>query len=268
MDQLTISLVQINLYWEESKKNIEHIEDLLAKENPSTDLILLPEMFNTAFSMDSKSLAQNMNGEVVQQLKKWANTYQCAVVGSFICEEKGHFYNRLLFVEPEGKIHQYDKRHLFRMANEDQYFSSGKKRLVVDYKGWKILPLVCYDLRFPVWSRNQFQTNKKDICDAEYDLMLYIANWPKARVNAWDKLLSARAIENQAYVAAVNRVGLDGNKIEYNGHSTLIDAKGDYIIEPIENTASVTTMTISKKELEAFRKKFPVGMDCDSYKIY
>lgn len=268
MEQLNISLVQIDLHWENSKKNMEQIDILLKKENPSTDLILLPEMFNTAFSMNSKALAQKMDGDLVEQMKNWAQQYDSAVVGSFICEENEHYYNRLLFVEPNGKIQTYNKRHLFRMANENQYFSMGHKRLIVTYKSWKIMPLVCYDLRFPVWSRNQFQTNRKDVCDAEYDLMLYIANWPKARVNAWDKLLLARAIENQAYVAAVNRVGKDGNEIEYNGHSCLIDAKGEYLVQPIENKECIISYRISKSELEEFRKKFPLGMDRDSFKIY
>ncbi|MDB9775826.1 nitrilase family protein, partial [Vicingaceae bacterium] len=183
------------------------------------------------------------------------------------CEEAGFYYNRLVFIHPNGSILHYDKRHLFRMADEDHYFKAGEEKLIVNYKGWKILPLVCYDLRFPIWSRNVFETDRKTYVKSSYDVLIYIANWPKARVGAWDKLLQARAIENQAYVIGVNRVGADGNDILYSGNSAVIDPKGEYILEPIIDDENSTSTELDYQELANFREKFPVGMDADNFEL-
>lgn len=265
METLSVSYLQLDLVWENSEANLAQIEIELAKLDTETDLLVLPEMFNTGFSMSSSKLAQSMDGVLVKAILKWSKHYGFAIIGSFICQEQQNYFNRLLFVQPNGKIEKYDKRHLFRMANETDYFSPGTDRLIVTYKGWKILPLVCYDLRFPVWSRNQFKVDNEKVI-SEYDLMIYVANWPKARVSAWGKLLLARAIENQAYVIGVNRTGFDGNDIEYNGHSTVIDAKGEYLNEPFENVGIQTTL-LRKDRLEEFRAKFPVGMDADRFEF-
>jgi predicted amidohydrolase len=266
MDSLTVSYLQLDLVWENSEANLKQIEIEFSKLDISTDLVILPEMFNTGFSMSSSKLAQPMNGKVVEAIKSWSNQYNFAIVGSFICQEQEHYFNRLVFVHPDGKVEKYDKRHLFRMANETDYFSPGVDRLIVNYKGWKIMPLVCYDLRFPVWSRNQFQVENEQVI-SEYDLLIYVANWPAARIAAWNKLLLARAIENQSYVIGVNRTGLDGKEIPYNGHSASIDAKGDYLIKPLEDVVDSQTVRLDKKSLEEFRAKFPVGMDADSFKV-
>lgn len=266
MESLKVSYLQLDLYWENSQANLDHIENCLSAIESSVDLVVLPEMFNTGFSMNSSKLAQSMDGVLVKAILKWSKHYGFAIIGSFICQEQQNYFNRLLFVQPNGKIEKYDKRHLFRMANETDYFSPGTDRLIVTYKGWKILPLVCYDLRFPVWSRNRFKLDADGHSQSEYDLIVYVANWPKARVGAWDKLLLARAIENQAYVIGVNRTGFDGNDIEYNGHSTVIDTKGEYLNEPFENVGIQTTL-LRKDRLEEFRAKFPVGMDADRFEF-
>lgn len=265
MESLKVSYLQLDLYWENSQANLDHIENCLSAIESSVDLVVLPEMFNTGFSMSSSKLAQSMDGVLVKAIMKWSKHYGFAIIGSFICEEQGQYFNRLLFVHPDGKIEKYDKRHLFRMANETESFSPGTDRLIVTYKGWKIMPLVCYDLRFPVWSRNQFKVENEKVI-SEYDLMIYVANWPAARVGAWDKLLLARAIENQACVVGVNRTGFDGNNIEYNGHSTVIDAKGEYLKVPFESVG-IQTVLIRKDNLEEFRAKFPVGMDADRFEF-
>jgi predicted amidohydrolase len=265
METLLVSYLQLDLVWENSDANLAQIEIELAKLDPETDLLVLPEMFNSGFSMNSSKLAQSMDGLVVEAIISWAKQYNFAVVGSFICEEQGQYFNRLLFVHPDGKIEKYDKRHLFRMANETESFSPGTDRLIVTLKGWRIMPLVCYDLRFPVWSRNQFKVEDDKVI-SEYDLMIYVANWPAARVAAWNKLLLARAIENQAYVVGVNRTGFDGNNIEYNGNSAVIDAKGECLKEPFESVG-IQTVLLRKSSLEEFRAKFPVGMDADSFTI-
>tara|TARA_R110002049_G_scaffold64747_8_gene170505 strand:- start:947 stop:1753 length:807 start_codon:yes stop_codon:yes gene_type:complete len=266
MENLTVSILQLDLVWENPTKNLSAIERQLQNLG-STDIAVLPEMFSTGFSMDSARLAEQMEGESIKRLKKLSNQYDTAIIGSFICKEASNFYNRLVFIQPDGRIHQYDKRHLFRMAGEDNHFSAGSDRIIINYKGWKILPLVCYDLRFPVWSRNTFEMDRKTFAKPAYDVLIYIANWPSARIGAWDKLLLARAIENQAYVIGVNRVGVDGNDILYSGNSAVIDPKGEYIFGPIiEDEASLTT-NLNYKELANFREKFPIGMDADKFKL-
>lgn len=266
MEKLSISLIQLDLVWENPAANLALIEQELTKIS-NTDIVVLPEMVNTGFSMNSARLAEPMNGETITNLSALAKTNNVAIIASFICQENNHYYNRLVFIEPEGKLHHYDKRHLFRMAGEEDHFTAGNNRIIINYKGWKILPLVCYDLRFPVWSRNTFDTDRKTYLNPAYDVLVYIANWPKARVGAWDKLLLARAIENQAYVIGVNRVGIDGNDVLYSGNSAVIDPKGEYILTPVIEETITLISQLSYAELKNFREKFPVGMDADEFEL-
>lgn len=266
MEDLRVSLCQADLAWEDPQANFKLFEQLF-EQIEQTDLILLPEMFNTGFSMRSADLAEQMDGATVNWMRMQADKQQAVICGSLIVLENGKYFNRLIWMKPNGKYETYDKRHLFRMANENDHFSAGNKRLIVELKGWKIMPLVCYDLRFPVWSRNRFETDRNTFAKAEYDLLVYIANWPEPRVEAWKKLLAARAIENQAYVVGLNRVGKDGKDIPYSGGSRYIDAKGDVIWEAEDHQTTVHTVTLNFKELADFREKFPVGMDGDEFEI-
>ena len=215
-------------------------------------------MFTTGFSMDAKTLAESWsNSKTLDWLIDLSVKNEFAICGSFIVEENGSYYNRFTFVTPEKKVFHYDKRHLFRMAKEDEHFSSGNTKEIIDYKGWKICPMVCYDLRFPVWSRN---------INMEYDLLIYVANWPERRSMPWNTLLKARAIENLCYVAGVNRVGTDGNDIYYSGDTSLIDFKGQVLCHQ-KDTEDIATQTLEKKELTSFRKTFPANMDSDDFTI-
>lgn len=263
---LNITLTQPNLIWENPEENFRLFEQQLENIYQPTDIIILPEMFNTGFSMQSEKLAENHQGKSFNWMVEMAKKYNAAVVGSVITIENNKYYNRLYWVEPNGNHLTYDKRHLFRIANEHHHFSGGNRRLVVEYKGWNIMPLVCYDLRFPIWSRNQF-TRANGKATAEYDLLIYVANWPAPRVHAWSSLLVARAIENQAFVAGVNRVGIDGNEIEYSGGSALINPKGETISQFKPHQNKLETFTINKEELITFREKFPVGLDADQFEI-
>lgn len=255
---LKVTIIQTELFWEEVDKNLSMFSQKIAQINEQTDLIILPEMFTTGFSMESEKLSETMEGKTVAWMKEAAKTADAVITGSLIIEENGKYYNRLIWAQPDGKIFTYDKRHLFRMANENEHFSAGLRRLIIDYKGWKICPLICYDLRFPVWSRNQKQ---------EYDCLIYVANWPEARKEPWTKLLQARAIENQVYVVGVNRVGIDGKGISYTGNSALINPKGNDISQIAEHKESIHTFELGKQELEDFRAKFPVFMDADEFEI-
>lgn len=265
-EDIRISLCQANLVWESPQANFKQFEQLF-EQIEQTDLILLPEMFNTGFSMRSADLAESMDGHTVNWMREQAQKMQAVICGSLIVEENGKYFNRLVWMKADGKYHTYDKRHLFRMANENDHFTAGNQRLIVELKGWKIMPLVCYDLRFPVWSRNRFETDRSSYAHAEYDLLLYIANWPKPRVEAWKKLLAARAIENQAYVVGLNRVGKDGKEIPYSGGSRFIDPKGEVMWQAEDHQKAVKTLKLSAKELIDFRKKFPVGMDGDEFSL-
>lgn len=255
---LKVTLCQLNLFWEDAKTNREEIEKSLSNTS-DTDIIVLPEMFTTAFTMNVKKVAETMSGESLEWMLRLAKEKNTAVCGSIIIEENSKFFNRFIFATPCGEISYYDKRHLFRMAEEEKYFSAGKKQLIIGYKGWKIMPQICYDLRFPVWSRRTATLN--------YDLLLYVANWPSPRAKAWSKLLMARAIENQCYVVGVNRVGQDKKGLKYIGGTNLIDAKGEVLFEAKPNTISINTMSIGKENLEAFRQKFPVEKDGDDFAI-
>ena len=266
MSSLRLSLIQTHLHWENISKNISHFDHLIDQLDAS-DLILLPETFSTAFSMNSKGIAESMNGTAVNWMKSKAKDINSAIGGSIIIEEEGKIFNRFALAKSDGSIHTYDKRHLFRMGDEDRHFSQGESLLDFELNGWKIRPQICYDLRFPVWSRNTFKVSEDHSISADYDLLVYVANWPEVRVAAWQKLLYARAIENQAYVAAVNRIGKDGNDVNCSGSSMLIDFKGDLLWQAQEETEMIQTVTLQKEPLEAFRKKFPVGLDADRFNI-
>jgi predicted amidohydrolase len=257
MENLRITIVQTDLVWENIKENLENHYQLIKNLRGKTDLIVLPEMFTTGFSLNVKSVAQNMKSETVIWLKSMANELNVALTGSFICEENNQFFNRQLFVFPNGDFQFYDKRHLFRMGDENNIFTSGNKQVIVNFKNWRINLFTCYDLRFPVWSRNK----------NNYDLAIYVANWPESRKKVWQTLLAARAIENQIYVVGVNRVGIDGMNIKYSGNSLIIDAKGNQIVETNENKIEVKTFELTYSELENFRKSFPVFLDADEFEI-
>jgi predicted amidohydrolase len=229
----------------------------LAATAPATDLIVLPEMFTTGFSMDASPLAEPAEGPTLHWMQEEAAKHQAVITGSVIVREGDSFYNRLFWVRPDGTYDQYDKRHLFRMANEHHTYTSGSEKIIVELKGWNICPLVCYDLRFPVWSRNT---------DSRYDLLLYVANWPKPRSNAWSILLQARAIENLAYVVGVNRVGSDANNHPYSGDSAIIHPKGHKLLETTE-AEGVHTITLSRQELVDFRESFPAHLDADTFTL-
>ncbi len=208
-----------------------------------------------------------MMGDTMLWMQEKAAQKQAVICGSLIIEEKGSYYNRLIWMRPDGSYEQYDKRHLFRMANEHEYFQNGNQHLVVELKGWKICPLICYDLRFPVWSRNQFHFPEENEIQAQYDLLIYVANWPEVRIDAWEKLLFARAIENQCIVAAVNRIGNDSNEISHSGNSMVIDAKGALLWKAQNHQEEIKTLALNKEELHRFRAKFPSGMDADSFEL-
>ena len=265
MSKLSITLIQTHLYWENIAQNLNHFDRLIDGIG-ETDLIVLPETFSTAFSMNSDALAETADGSAVQWMRQNALEKGAVICGSLILKEEGKVYNRCIWMKPDGTYEQYDKRHLFRMGEEDKHFTPGKERLIVEVKGWKVCPQICYDLRFPIWSRNQFEFHNEEV-KASYDLLIYMANWPEVRVGAWEKLLYARAIENQSFVAAVNRVGEDGLGVNCSGSSMLIDYKGDSLWEAEGQKEEVKTISLDSEELNRFRKKFPVGMDADQFEI-
>lgn len=251
-NKMKIALIQTPLIWENSIANRSYFEEKINAISEKVDLIVLPEMFTTGFSMNPKNLAETMQGETITWLKVLAKAKNSAITGSLIIKENNNFYNRLVFVFPSGEIQFYDKRHLFTLAGEDKVYTSGKEKLIVEYKGWKICPLICYDLRFPVFSRNT----------EDYDVLIYVANWPKPRINAWDILLQARSVENMCYTIGVNRTGFDFNNLEYTGHSQVVDFLGNYILEPQEIEGIFIT-TLDKYNMLETRKKLGFLNDRD-----
>jgi predicted amidohydrolase len=258
---LTISLVQTSLHWENKEANRKDLEKKIISVTEHTELVLLPEMFSTGFSMNPAPLAESMEGETVQWMKDIAARKKIVLAGSIIIEEKGKYYNRLLWVLPNGQYGYYDKRHRFAFAGEHDCYTAGDKRLITSLKGWRVNLQVCYDLRFPVWARQSGLPGG----DPEYDLLVYVANWPEKRIEAWKTLLRARAIENQCYVAAVNRTGEDGNGIVYPGDSMIVDPLGEVVCTGQED--AVYTYTISRDHLESVRNKFPFLKDADGFRI-
>jgi len=257
MQDLKITLIQSALHWESTDANLAMFEEKIWQLKEQTDIIVLPEMFTTGFSMNAKALAEPMNFKAMRWLKQQAAQTKAVVTGSVIIRDGNRYYNRLFWAEPEGYISYYDKRHLFRMAGEEQVYSGGEKKLIKEVKGWKVCPLICYDLRFPVWSRN---------VNNEYDLLLYVANWPAARSSAWKVLLQARAVENLCYVAGVNRVGNDGNNHYYSGDSAVINYKGEVLFTEADKEV-IHTHTLNYEDLKAFRHKFPAHLDADNFTI-
>jgi predicted amidohydrolase len=255
---LAVTLVQTSLIWEQPVENRTQLAAKLAPLQGRTDLVVLPEMFTTGFSMRAAELGEPMDGPTVGWMQAQAIQLDAAITGSFICIENGLFYNRLVWVQPDGVVHFYNKRHLFSLAAEHQTFTPGTERLMVEWKGWRICPLVCYDLRFPVWSRNH--------PDQPYDLLLYIANWPQTRSLHWRTLLQARAIENQAFVAGVNIVGTDGNQLVYGGDSTIIDFSGQHLCQ-ISHCEGVFTTVLSLEKLPAYRQQLPFLKDGDTFRL-
>ncbi|TRW22600.1 amidohydrolase [Flavobacterium zepuense] len=252
---MKISLIQTSLAWEDAAANRANFATL-ANAIKETDLIVLPEMFATGFSMNPEKVAEKMDGLSVQWMQDLATQKNCAVAGSLVIEEDGSYYNRMFFVFPDKQYKTYDKRHLFTLAGEDKVYTRGNQKLIVDYKGWKICPFVCYDLRFPVFSRNT----------EGYDLLIYSANWPEVRTLAWDTLLRARAIENQAYTVGLNRIGQDGNGHNYIGHSQVVDALGTYILEPQEDEV-IVTVEINKASQDEIRSKLAFLNDKDIFAL-
>jgi omega-amidase len=259
MNDLKITIIQSGLHWENKIKNMEMFSQKIAAITETTDLIILPEMFTTGFTMNPEKLGEPMTGATVNWMKEKAYEKNCVVTGSFVCEENGKYFNRLVWMNAKGTYSVYDKRHLFRMGDEDNHYGIGKKKIIVMLKGWKICPLICYDLRFPVWSRKT-KTN-------EYDVLIYVANWPEKRAHPWKTLLLARAIENQSYVIGLNRVGNDGNEIYHSGDSAVINARGEIISKMKPHEEATETITLDYDDLLEFRKMFPVMLDADDFEI-
>lgn len=258
---MRISLIQNNIVWEDKQANLSHYEHLFSDLYGKTDLVVLPEMCTTGFSMQSRQMAETNDGNTIRSFQCMAEKFHLAIAGSFIGKterEPYNYFNRGFFICPDGQSFFYDKRHLFRMGEEPRHYHAGNNKCVVNYLGWNIRLVICYDLRFPVWCRN---------AGNEYDLLIVVANWPEARAHAWQCLLTARAIENMAYVCGVNRVGTDGLNISYQGDSQLIDAYGKVLSSIEPGREQIQTLEIDKEALDKFRKKFPVWKDADRFEI-
>lgn len=256
-NDLRIGFIQTGLYWEDPEANRQMFARKMDQLSRQTDLVILPEMFTTGFSMQPERLAEPADGETLRWLRKMAAEREMVLTGSIIVEENGNYFNRLFVVYPKGTTYSYDKRHLFRMGEENKHYTPGREKTLFHLRGWGVLPLICYDLRFPVWSRNQ----------NNYDLLLYVANWPESRRHVWRALLVARALENQAYVAGINRIGQDGQGLTYSGDSMVIHPKGHIISTTQPGQEASETVTLSREELDRFRQKFPVAKDADDFVI-
>lgn len=255
---LKTALLQANLEWENIKQNKRLFEKKIKELPQEVDLIVLPEMFSTGFSMNAKNLAEPVQGPTFKWMQKMASEKDAAVTGSLIISENNNYFNRLYFVYPDGTFQKYDKRHTFTLAKENETYASGKERLIVEFKGWKICPLVCYDLRFPVWARNT----------EDYDILIFVANWPAARVAAWDTLLKARAIENMSYCIGVNRVGRDGSDLNYVGHSAAYDCLGKKISGDHDETEFTEMVDLNKDHLQETRSQLKFLQDRDKFTVH
>lgn len=262
MSDLTVSLIQANLHWEDIAANLAMFDQKIEAIKERTEVILLPEMFSTGFSMQPEKLAEKMDGSAVQWMKQKAKQKNAIIGGSLIIEEDGEYYNRFIWMLPNGQYGVYNKRHRFGFAGEDNHYAAGEKRIIAQVKGWKICLTICYDLRFPVWSRN---TIKED-GQPEYDVLVNVANWPERRNVPWRALLQARAIENQCYMIGVNRVGNDGNDIYHSGDSSIIDPVGEIVYHKAHDE-DVFTYTLSRQHLTELRGKFPFMKDADKFMI-
>lgn len=256
-EELNVVGIQADLFWENPDKNIAYFEDAIQTLPTETDLVVLPEMFTTGFTMNAAKVAETMNDKAISWMKHIASKHQIAITGSLVIKDDNKYFNRLVFVHPSGKIETYNKRHSFTLAGEDKVYTSGKESLIIDFKGWKICPLICYDLRFPVWARNT----------QNYDILIYMANWPVARIKAWDTLLKARAIENMSYTIGVNRVGKDANDYAYPGNSLIVDSLGKELSNLPINEVGLVKATLIKKEQNTVRNKLGFLNDKDSFSI-
>ncbi|UTW67736.1 amidohydrolase [bacterium SCSIO 12643] len=257
MEAIKVCYIQADLHWEDIDKNLEMFTDKSEGISENVDLLILPEMFSTGFSMAPEKWSETEEGKALMWMKNMAVSKDCVVTGSVIIQEKGQYFNRLFWVQPNGEYKSYNKRHLFSFAGEDEHYTSGTERLIVDLKGFKIMPLICYDLRFPVWSRN----------DVDYDLAIYVANWPERRSYYWKQLLIARAIENQSYVIGVNRVGNDGNDIYHSGDSVCLDPLGGMVYSSKPGIEEVACFQIERKVIQTVREKFNFLNDQDAFQI-
>jgi predicted amidohydrolase len=275
MAPLTITTLQTNLIWENKNANLQLLTKKINSLQEKTEIVILPEMFTTGFSMQPKLFAETMEGETIQWMKEVSSANKIILTGSLIIEEEGKYYNRLIWMLPNGENGYYDKRHLFGLAEEDKHYTAGNKRLIASVKGWKINLQICYDLRFPVWARNRITTIEKSIGEEnhsahdtrpEFDVLIYVANWPERRSHAWKTLLCARAIENQCYVIGVNRIGMDGNNISHSGNSLVIDPLGE-VLYHMADEEDIFTITLQKEWLNEVRNKFPFWKDADDFNL-
>ena len=262
MNNLNITLIQANLLWEDPEGNRAHFDQLMTEVQPGTDLVLLPETFNTAFPVDPVKFAETPDGPTMNWLKEKAQALHAVICGTLLLEEKGHYHNSLVWMRPDGSFELYYKRHTFILGGETPPVERGSDPLVVELNGWRIKPMVCYDIRFPVWSKNRYQNGQYD-----YDLGIYLANFPSTRIFVWDTLLMARAIENQAYFIGVNRIGDDPEGVHYSGDSQIINPKGEVICMARSDMEAVVPFTLDYEKLHSFREKFPVGRDWDNYQL-
>lgn len=262
MQDITINIIQSDLVWENSSKNLKSFDHKISQISNTPDLVVLPEMFNTGFTMNVESCAEAVDGPAVEWMKNKAVERNCVVCGSVLIRENKKYYNRFFWVSPLGNVEFYNKRHLFRMAQEHLTMTQGMEKKIVELNGWKINLQVCFDLRFPVWSKNNFNNEKHD-----YDVLIYVANWPEVRSHAYKSLLLARALENQAYVVWVNRVGVDGNDVKFSGDSMVIDPYGKVVGQIPPNKQGILSTTLSSELLNHFREKFNVGQDWDRFQI-
>jgi omega-amidase len=258
---LRVTILQAPLEWQDAPANLSYFNQKISSLDTQSDVIVLPEMFTTGFTMKPQQFAELHEGPGFQWMKQKASEKSCVICGSISVNDNGKFFNRLYWVRPDGTYEHYDKRHLFRMAGEDKIYTAGTRRVVVELKGWKILLQICYDLRFPVFSRNRWNKEKDNA--AEYDAIVYVANWPQVRSYPWKHLLIARAIENQAYVVGVNRIGNDGNKIAHSGDSVVLNPRGEQISTLISGEEKTETVVLDYTLLDEYRKAFPVGLDAD-----
>lgn len=257
MQNIKVTIVQSDLLWHDKAWNLSRFENLLQPLSGQTDLVVLPEMFTTGFTMEPPALAEDMNGAAVSSMKNWARELGADITGSIIYVENNRYYNRLVWAKPDGRIFTYDKHHLFRMAGEEKIYTAGEEMLTVELNGWKLRPFICYDLRFPVWTRSN---------RLEYDAAVFVANWPGKRSHHWKSLLVARAIENQCYVIAVNRIGKDGHGNYYSGDSSIIDFAGKIVFSQADEPC-VQTFELSYNEMADYRASFPAWKDADDFRI-
>ena len=255
-EDLRVSIVQSILHWEDADTNLKMFDAKLKDISSETDIIVLPEMFNSGFTMKAEKVAEEMSGKTVNWMREKAANIGAVITGSLVIKENDHYYNRLIWAQPDGIIFHYDKRHLFTMADEDKTYTAGHKKLIIEYKGWKICPLICFDLRFPVWIRNV----------EEYDVLIFVANWPEKRVQHWRKLLMARAIENQCYVVGVNRVGDDGAGFHYTGHSTVVDPMGENMVE-LHEEEKIKNVSLVHEEILKLRRYMQFLKERDDFKL-